>query len=93
MHYDVSYKGDKDGRRAINDLIGWFGLSKSKLSIKTVKEVRDYKATHPDYDPNKMLNSISMSISFGGVSGHPVRALFEHYLGREILENWMKSPD
>lgn len=74
----VSYKGDNSGRRAINDLIGWFGLSKSKLIFRGVRAAK----TFADID------RMDMAISFGGVSGEPVRRLYAHIHTEGVLEEW-----
>lgn len=82
MTYEVSYKGDNTGRRAINDLIRWFGLDKSKMIYRAVRDCHNCND----------LDSVNMAISMGGVSGEPVRRLIAHIHGEATLEMWSKEP-
>jgi hypothetical protein len=81
MKTEISYRGDNTKRRAINDLIRWFGLSKSKLIIREVRKCR----TMGDLD------GINIAIAFGGCEGEPVRRLFAHIHGEDALARWIKS--
>ena len=80
-HYTVSYRGDNSGRKAINDLIGWFGLNKSKLIIRGMRACK----TFSDID------GVDMAIGFGGVTGEPVRRLISYCFGEEVLQAWSKA--
>jgi hypothetical protein len=91
MHSTISYRGDNTGRRSINDMVRWFGLAKSKTIIVMMQNAKAYKAQHPEWDCNKFLNGVCMAIEMGGVSGEPVRRLFAHYLGEEVLQDWINS--
>jgi hypothetical protein len=83
MHTEISYRGDNSGRRAINDLIRWFGLGKSKYIFRACRQCK----TMQD------LNCISIGVGIGGVSGEPVRRLIAYCHGEETLARWIKSPD
>lgn len=78
MSYEISYRGDNTKRAAINDLIRWFGLSKSKLIIRSMR------ACHNCAD----IDGLDFAISMGGVSGEPVRRLIAYCHGESVLEMW-----
>ena len=88
MHYDVSYKGDNDDRRAVRDLVQWFGFRKSMLIARAVKSAARMS---DDEKRNNYLNSLCFSIEMGGVSGHPVRRAIARWGSEEMLANWLAS--
>lgn len=81
MHTTISYKGDNTKRRAIIDLIGWYGLSKSKLIFRSVRAAKTIKD----------LDNCDMAICFSGVTGEPVRRLFAYCHGEHVLDFWMNA--
>lgn len=83
MTMEISYKGDNTGRQAINDLIRWFGLSKTKKVMRCMRAKPNPSIAH--------MNMVCMAIEIGGVSGEPVRRLFAYVWGEERLADWLKS--
>jgi hypothetical protein len=69
MSYEIKYHGDK--RKALNDVVRWFGLRKSILIIKLIKGGGSFEGIH-------------FAVSFGGVSGYPVRCMIERYHQRVV---------
>lgn len=92
MQQTVNYKGDNTGRRAINDLLRWFGLAQSKFIIGEMPRARDFARRHPEWNSNKFLNGACFAIEIGGVQGEPIRRLFAHYLGEARLQAWLNEP-
>jgi len=82
-HVIISYKGDNNGRRAIIDLIRWFGLRKSKLIFRSVRAAKTFAD----------LDKCDMAMSFGGCSGEPVRRLIAHIHGQNVVDAWVKASD
>jgi hypothetical protein len=83
MAVTVSYRGDNTGRRAIIDLIRWFGLHKSKIIFRAVRQCETFQE----------LDQCNMAISFGGVQGEPVRRLIAYCHSDDVLARWIKAPN
>jgi hypothetical protein len=89
MGYEVSYKGDNNGRRAISDMFRYIGLNSSKIVLRAA---RAYAQITDDVERNKKFNGLCMQIEvFCGVSGEPIRRLFEYVGGADQLASWMNS--
>lgn len=89
MHYDVSYKGDNTGRRAINDMFRYIGLNRSKIVLRTAKA---YAVIEDEAERNRKYNGLCCQIEFFcGVSGEPIRRLFAYVGGDEQLQSWLNS--
>ena len=82
MHMEISYKDDITGRKAMCDLVRWFGISKSKLIIRGLRGCKKYGD----------IDSMNFAISFGGVEGEPVRRIISHVLGEQVLTTWIDEP-
>ena len=82
-HVKIDYTDDNSGRRAIIDLVRWFGLSCSKQIFRAVRDAQTFAD----------LDSIDRAILFGGVTGEPVRRLIEYYHGPLGLAAWSASED
>lgn len=80
-HVNINYAGDNSGRRAICDLIRWFGLRRSILIIRKLKACK----TLADLD------RVDMVCCFGGVQGEPVRRLIAYIHGERVLSRWCAS--
>lgn len=88
---EISYKGDNSDRRALLDLVRWFGFKRSRVIWKEFRNAKVYITNHPEWDPTQFLNGSVMAIEFGGVSGHPVRCLIRKFFGDEVLQAWIES--
>ena len=82
MSYEISYRGDNTGRRALNDLIGYIGLSRSKIIFRAMRSA----TTFADLD------AATIMASFCGVSGEPVRRLIARCHGESVLAAWSNAP-
>lgn len=91
MAYYVSYKGDNDGRRAVRDLVSWFGFRKSLLIFRDLYKARRFFKAHPEKDLNSYLSRVDLLLCMGGVSGEPVRRLFARVFGEEALQKWLAA--
>lgn len=97
MHYEVSYKGQNSDRKALLDLVEWFGFKKSLLVFRSIRQIRDWwKHWEGRGDEAKAklfqtLNGHAFAIEMGGVSGEPVRALLRKYLGEDLVKEWIAS--
>lgn len=87
MHTDISYKGDNSPRRAIVDLIQWFGFRRARQLCRLAAGKPAFGNPGIE-DLSERWNTFNWACGFGGVSGHPVRETFKHFarLTQEELE-------
>ena len=79
MHYDRHYDQSKENsRKALLDLVEWFGWKKSLLVFRETKKCTTFR----------QLDGVNMAISFGGVSGRPVLELFRKIHGHQAVSKW-----
>jgi hypothetical protein len=79
MAYDRHYgEGTKESRRALLDLVEWFGWKKSLLIFRETKKCVTFR----------QLDGVDMAIAFGGVGGRPVLDLFRRIHGEEAVVKW-----
>lgn len=89
MHYEVSYAGVNDPRRAIIDMIQYIGLHRSVIVLREAKRIARIE---DDVQRNKGYNGLCAQIEiFCGVSGEPIRRLFAYCGGEEQLQSWLDS--
>lgn len=88
MHRDISYKGDNSDHRALNDLCQWFGFKRSLLIFREAQRI---SRIADESERNKALDGLCFAVEMAGVSGHPVRRLFAHFIGEDGLASWIKS--
>lgn len=87
----ISYTGDNDDRRALRDLVSWFGFRKSLFIWREFHKCVRWLKEHPEGSVIGWLNSMSMALKIGGVSGHPVHCLIKRFFGEAVLEEWSKA--